>query len=307
LGSKPEVAKLAIPDFQSIMRPLLEHLSDGEARSTPETLEALAVIFGLADHELAELLPSGTQPVFKNRIAWAKSYLKQAGLVRSPSRGVYQITERGLDALKATDRIDMKFLEQYPDYQKFRERSRQSRIAPSPSPNETPEELIEQGYKQIRDDLSLELVDRIKSCSPEFFERLVVELLLAMGYGGSRQDAGAAIGRGGDGGIDGIIKEDRLGLDTIYIQAKRWENTVGRPEIQKFAGALQGRRARKGIFITTSDFSREAREYAAAIETKIILIDGSGLAALMIDFDVGVNTRSSYIVKEIDSDYFTPE
>jgi restriction system protein len=290
------------------MRPLLEHLADGELRTTLHTLAALSKHFQLTDNELAELLPSGTQPVFKNRIAWAKSYLKQAGLVRSPSRGIYQITDRGREALESADRIDMKFLEQYPEYLEFRSRSRPGKPEPPPTPTEeTPEELIEQGYKQIRDDLGAEILGRIKDCPPDFFERLVVELLLAMGYGGSRKDAGAAVGRGGDGGIDGIIKEDRLGLDTIYIQAKRWEGTVGRPEIQKFAGALQGRRARKGIFITTSDFSREAREYAAAIETKIILIDGSDLAALMIDFDVGVSTRSSYVLKELDSDYFTPD
>ncbi len=171
----------------------------------------------------------------------------------------------------------------------------------------TPEDHIALGYQQIREALAADLLRSIKECAPDFFEQLVVDLLLAMGYGGSRQDAGQAVGRGGDGGIDGIIKEDRLGLDAIYIQAKRWEGVVGRPEIQKFAGALQGQRARKGIFLTTSSYTKEAREFAASIDSKIILIDGEALASLMIDYGVGVTDVASYLVKRVDSDYFGQE
>ena len=171
----------------------------------------------------------------------------------------------------------------------------------------TPEESLEGAYRTLRLDLSNDIVERVKSCSPAFFERLVVELLVKMGYGGTLQDAGQAIGKSGDGGIDGIIKEDRLGLDVIYLQAKRWEGTVSRPELQKFAGALQGRRAKKGVFITTSDFTKEAREFAAAIDNKIILIDGDELAEIMIDFSVGVSPVNTYEIKRIDSDYFVEE
>jgi restriction system protein len=291
------------------MRPLLDYLSDGELRGTGETVEAMASSFGLTEAELNELLPSGRQTVFKNRIAWAKSYLKQAALVEAPARGKYRITPRGTQALETGDPVNMKFLERYQEYQDFRNRTRQGNDDSETSSGDerTPEELVELGYNRINDELAAELVGRIKACPPDFFERLVVELLLAMGYGGSRKDAGEAVGRGGDGGIDGIIKEDRLGLDAIYIQAKRWEGTVGRPEIQKFAGALQGRRARRGVFITTSEYSKEARDFAASIDAKIVLLDGGDLANLMIDFNVGVSPKSTYEIKEIDGDYFETE
>ena len=297
---------MTIPNFQSIMRPLLGHLGDGQLHGTAETLAGLGEHFDLSETELDELLPSGVQTVFKNRVAWAKSYLKQAALVEAPIRGKYQITERGREAFATDEIINMKFLERYEEYQAFRKRSRQTQDDSSGAVAEekTPEELVEVGHKRIKQELASELVDRIKACPSEFFEKLVVELLLKMGYGGSRKDAGEAVGRGADGGIDGIIKEDRLGLDTIYIQAKKWENTVGRPEVQKFAGALQGRRARKGIFMTTSEFSREAREYVTNIDTQIVLLDGRDLADLMIDFNLGVSLKSQYDIKEIDGDYF---
>lgn len=297
---------MPIPDFQSAMRPLLEYLSDGQPHDNQETNEALAEVFKLSPEELRELLPSGKQTVFTNRIAWAKSHLKQAGLIESPVRATYQITDLGHAALKQDAKIDMRFLDQYEEYRCFRTGSghKQNNNDKGSVDEKTPQELIEYGYRQIREDLGKELLARIKQAPPDFFERLVVELLLAMGYGGSRKDAGEAVGRGGDGGIDGIIKEDRLGLDAIYIQAKRWENVVGRPEIQKFAGALQGRRARKGIFITTSGFTREAVEFVATIGTKIVLIDGTRLADLMIDANVGVTQESSYEIKKIDTDYF---
>lgn len=300
---------MPIPDFQTLMRPLLQHLSDSSDHSNQETLSVLTAEFRLSPEELIQLLPSGKQSVFTNRIAWAKSHLKQAGLIESPRWGVYRISARGLALLRETrGPINIKVLSQFPEYQKFRT----SKATPNevsdelPSGDEmTPEEHIEYGNKQIRQKLSIEILEQIKRCPPDFFERLVVDLIVAMGYGGSRSDAGRAVGRAGDGGIDGIVKEDRLGLDVIYIQAKRWEGTVGRPEIQKFVGALQGQKARKGIFITTSSFTKEAQEFPSLIETKVILIEGAQLAELLIDHGVGVTKGDVYEIKRIDSDYFS--
>ena len=298
---------MAIPDYQSIMLPLLVHLGDSEIKSTQETIDELAKEFNLNDLEKKELLPSGQQPIFTNRIAWAKTYLKKSGLIESPKRGYYKITKRGLEVIrKKPDKIDNHFLTQFDDFNKFIEsrKTKDIELSKESSTNElssekTPEELIETGYQKIRNDLGLELLSNIKECSPSFFEKLVIDLLIKMGYGGSKSEAGRTIGQTGDGGIDGIIKEDRLGLDIIYIQAKRWENTVGRPEIQKFAGALQGQRAKKGIFITTSDFSKTAKEYVSMIDSKIILIDGEQLSNYMIDFDIGVSKIANYELKKL--------
>jgi restriction system protein len=303
---------LAIPDFQTLMRPLLELSSDGKDHNLREAREALASKFGLTDAELKTLLPSGRQPIFMNRVAWAKTYLQRAGLLDSPQRGHLRISNRGKTALKnAPDRITVGWLEQFPEFVEFRtpNRKKQDALALEASEEEgqTPEEMLEEAHHKLRSELASELLDRVKKCSPEFFERLVVELLLNMGYGGSRKEAGEAIGVSGDEGIDGLINEDRLGLDTIYLQAKRWSGTVGRPEIQKFVGALHGQRAKKGVFITTSGFSSDAIEYVRNIEPKVILIDGEQLAEYMIDFGVGVNSVNSYEVKRIDSDYFTEE
>lgn len=295
---------MAIPDFQSIMRPLLEHLADGSVKSNRQTIDELSSYFSLTDDELEELLPSGQQSVFTNRIAWAKAHLKKAELLESPSRGEYKITPRGLNALSQSEQnINLRYLKQFDEYINGNAVLK-SNDEQKPPDTLTPSEYIEIGYQRLREQLESELLVKIKELSPAFFERLVVELLVAMGYGGSRKDAGQTIGRSGDGGIDGVIKEDRLGLDAIYIQAKRWEGVVGRPEIQKFAGALQGQRARKGIFITTSGFSKEAIEYVSLIENKIVLIDGKVLTGLMVDFGVGVSKVASYEVKRIDSDYF---
>ncbi len=234
-----------------------------------------------------------------------------AGLLESPRRGVFKITPRGLDVLqKNPPSINLKYLFQFPEYVNFRNTKRTKAETDDSENNHlaaTPEETLENAYEKIRQDLAVDLLQRMKSCSPAFFERLVVEVIVKMGYGGTRQDAGKAIGKSGDGGIDGIIKEDKLGLDTIYIQAKRWENTVGRPEIQKFVGALTGQRAKKGLFIITSDFSSEAIEYVSRIDMKIVLIDGETLAQLMMDHDVGVSTIGIFELKKIDSDYFTEE
>ena len=291
------------------MLPFLRLLHDQQEHSLRDAEDLLAGHFELTPAERAELLPSGQQGVFKNRIGWARTYLKKAGLLEAPKRGVFKITARGLDVLARNPaRIDGKYLEQFQEFMAFREASKSdanaavtTEVAPTGT---TPEEAIEIAHQGLRAELGAELLARILGCSPTFFEQLVVELLVKMGYGGSRKDAGERIGQTGDGGIDGIIKEDRLGLDTIFIQAKRWQGSVGRPEIQKFVGALQGQRARKGVFITTSTFTADALDYVSRIDTKVVLIDGKQLSALMIDFDVGVSAAASYVVKRIDSDYF---
>lgn len=304
---------MAIPDYQTCMLPFLRFLGDNSEHSLRDSEESLAKHFDLTDSERVELLQSGQQGIFKNRIGWARTYLKKAGLLEAPRRGVFKITDRGLAALATNpSRIDAKFLEQFPEFIEFREASKVSSeikfnsdlTDTVPVTTATPEEAIELAYQGLREQLAQELLAVVLTCSPTFFEQLVVDLLVKMGYGGSRRDAGERIGQTGDGGIDGIIKEDRLGLDAIFIQAKRWQGSVGRPEIQKFVGALQGQRARKGVFITTSWYTAEAIDYASRIDTKVVLLDGKALSALMIDFDIGVAASASYVVKRIDSDYF---
>jgi restriction system protein len=297
-----------VPDFQSVMLPLLRVVADGKEHSND-----LAIAFKLSDAERDELLPSGRQARFANRVAWAKVYLQGGGLVASVRRGHFQITARGLDVLKSPPpKIDIQFLAQYPEFQDFRSRGDSKEVvvqgqASSEPDEQSPEEALEAAHDKMRAGLASEVLARVKAGSPQFFERLVVELLLKMGYGGSRRDAGKAIGRSGDEGIDGIISEDRLGLDMVYLQAKKWESSVGRPEIQRFVGALHGKRAKKGVFITTSTFSSEAIGYVDHIDPKVVLIDGRRLAELMIDFEVGVATARTYYVRRIDSDYFEEE
>jgi restriction system protein len=265
--------------------------------------------FSLTSEEMNELLPSGQSATFGTRVSWARTYMKKAGLLEATRRAHFRATPRGLEVAKSPpDRIDNQFLEQFPEFVQFRSTRGDNGSVEAgdvTTSTSTPEETLENAYVKLRESLVAELLQTIAECSPAFFERLVIDLLVAMGYGGSRKEAGQAVGRSGDGGIDGIIKEDRLGLDIIYIQAKRWEGTIGRPEIQKFAGALQGQRARKGIFITTSGFSRDAVEYVSHIESKLILINGEQLANFMIDHNVGVSRFAAYEVKRIDSDYFT--
>jgi len=309
---------MPIPDYQSAMLPLLRFAGDGSEHKFRDAVERLAQEFAVTDDERSEMLPSGTAPLFDNRIGWARTYLKQAGLLAAPKRGLFRITERGKALLeKQPLRIDVELLNQFEEFRAFRSRRREATEDATPAEamteehepptSQTPEDQLASAYRRLRSDLELDLLEQMKAVTPAFFERLVIDLLVAMGYGGSRQDAGRAIGRSGDGGIDGIIKEDKLGLDVIYVQAKRWEGTVGRPEIQKFAGALQGHRASKGVFITTSGYSREALDYANLINTKIILIDGQQLAAMMIDHNVGVSTVGMYELKKIDADYFEGE
>lgn len=299
---------MPIPDFQTIMLPLMRYCQDGKEHSISETVDALADELKLSPEDKKALLPSGVQGIFRNRVAWAKSHLKVAGLLESPRRGIYKITQGGLDILASNpSAINLKFLDQFPEHIQLRASKKAKTNDDDSGQPTTPEEALENAHAKLREELAGELLQRLKTCSPSFFERLVVEVIVKMGYGGTRQDAGKAIGSSGDGGIDGTIKEDKLGLDAIYIQAKRWESTVGRPEIQRFVGALTGHRAKKGLFITTSDFTGDAQEYISRIDTKVVLIDGETLAQLMIDNNVGVSTVATYDLKKIDSDYFVED
>ena len=296
------------------MLPLLRFAGEKKGEtSTGEAVEALAKKLKLSDDDLKELLPSGIQSTFVSRVSWASTYMKKAGLLEATRRGFFRITKRGQEILKDPPNvINVKYLKRYPEFREFQQlkgtRSGDKTDGLSSAPEiskVTPYEALENAYMNLRDELAGDLLTRLKKTSPSFFERIVVELLVKMGYGGSRADAGKAIGRSGDGGIDGIIKEDKLGLDVVYIQAKRWDsNSVGRPDVMQFAGALQAQKASKGIFITTSRFTEDARKYVSQIGSKIVLIDGERLTDLMIENDVGVSTVSVYPVKKIDADYF---
>ncbi len=299
---------MPIPEYQRFFLPVLKIAGDGKNHSYGDMYSSIASEFKLTDEDRAELLPSGTARKFENRVAWAITYLSKAKLLDRVSRGIFRISERGGEVLrkKPLD-LDNKFLRQFPEFMEF---SRRARVAVKQEEETeedalgTPYETLEEAYQSLRRTLAQELLDRVRGCSPEFFERLVVDLLVGIGYGGSRKDAGQAVGRSGDGGIDGIIKEDKLGLDAVYIQAKRWEATVGRPTVQEFAGSLEGHRARKGVLITTSKFSQDAKDYVGRIEKKIVLVDGDQLAQLMIDHKIGVTGVANYCVNRVDSDYF---
>jgi restriction system protein len=302
---------MSIPDYETVMLPLVQFASDGKEHTLDEVTEHLAKQFNLTPEEREQRIPSGQSTYIKNRTGWARTYLKKAGLLSSPKRGVIQITDRGREVLsKKPTRIDRALLEQFPEFVEFQTKSSKSQesneIEVISSEKSTPEETIDRSYSELRSQLADELLDQIKSCSSDFFERLVVDVIVGMGYGGSYRDAARATQRSNDGGIDGIIKQDKLGLDTIYVQAKKWDESrpIHRPEIQKFAGALQGVKARKGIFITTSSFSDGAREYSNTIDSRIVLIDGNQLAELMIDHGIGVTPHRSYEIKKLDSDYF---
>lgn len=295
------------------MLPLLKVAADGNEHTHTEAIETLAAQFQLTNEERNELLPSGLQTKLDNRLRWARVDLGKAQLLESSGRGKFKITTRGLDLLKNPPaKIDRKFLRQFPEYQSYIGRNRASNKSSKEGEQEeeikqTPEEILESSYQGLRLKLAEDLLELIKQNSPRFFEKLVVDLLVAMGYGGSRKDAGEAVGRSGDEGIDGIIKEDKLGLDAVYLQAKRWQRTIDRPEVQAFAGALIGKRASKGVFIITSQFSQGAQAYIDTIPQKIVLIDGEQLTQLMIDHGIGVTEVTAYSVKRVDSDYFSEE
>jgi restriction system protein len=298
---------MAVPDYQSFMLPLLNAVSDGKEYSLGEVVDTLAEQFNLSDEDRNELIPSGKKTRLNDRVGWAQTYLRKAGLLERTRRGKFRITERGREVLKSQpDKINVNFLEQFPEFIEFRTLSRQDAKSDveveAVELSQTPEELLGASYQTIKHNLAQELLERTKKCSPSFFERLVVELLVSMGYGGSFEDA-QTVGRSGDGGIDGIIKEDKLGLDVVYVQAKRWEGTVGRPVVQAFSGSLDGQRAKKGVLITTSQFSLEAKDYVSRIDKKIVLIDGEQLAQLMIDHGIGVAELATYTIKKIDLDW----
>jgi restriction system protein len=299
---------MAVPAFNDYLLPVLRHTSDGAEHTIAELVEAIAKHFKLSDADMAEMLPSGTQARHQNRVYWARTYLAKAGLLDATGRGRFKITQRGQDLLATKpNRIDRNTLVQYPEFKAFSQQTGAAQPAAAVTQQEdteTPEERLETTYQSLRSELAERLLAQVKKATPVFFERLVVDVLVAMGYGGSRVDAGRAVGQAGDGGIDGIIKEDRLGLDIVYIQAKRWENAVGSPAVRDFVGSLVGNSANKGVMITTSRFSKDAEEYARKIPQKVVLIHGVQLAELMMDFGVGVTTANTYTVKKLDLDYF---
>ncbi len=308
---------MTIPDYQELMLPLLELVAKRPNLSNQDMVEELCNRFKLTDEEIRRLLPSGTQRVILNRIGWAKTYLKHAGLVSSPRRGTIILTEQGHETLASQPtRIDRKFLHQFDSFREFIRRRSDDQIASATmdyrepldmESHETLEESMGRIYQRYKDTILADLMEKIQSCSFTFFEQLVVDLMLKLGYGGGHKDAGFALGKTGDEGIDGVIKEDRLGLALIYLQAKRWKSsiTVGRPEIQKFAGALLGK-AEKGVFITTSSFSDEARRFAESTShLKIILIDGKYLCELMWERDLGLEDAGGYRFKRLKLDYFS--
>lgn len=307
---------MAIPDYQTLMLPTLQTLSDGNEHLLRDIVQQLSDRYELTEEERRQLLPSGVSTTMGSRVGWAKTYLHKARLLNLTGRGRLQITERGALVLKeAPEKINVSFLRQFPEFVEFQSPKKEGEpekaiqvIEPSSEELLAPDEALDTAFQQLRNDLELELLEKLKSSSPAFFERLVVDVLVKMGYGGSLEDAGKAVGQSHDEGIDGVIKEDRLGFDQIYIQAKKWSDvSVGRPEIQKFVGALQPHRARKGVFITTSTFTKDAEDFVKRIETKVILINGFQLAKLMIDLNVGVSTNRVYEIKKIDSDYFDEE
>jgi restriction system protein len=309
---------MAVPDFQTLMRPILEALEDGQPQSTKSIREYLVGQFALTPEDLIEKIPSGKAKTFQNRVGWALTYLLRAGLLSRPKRSIYQLTDRGNEMLEANpNSIGISDLKQFEEFQAFHTAAKQPGSGPdqaastngSAQPStQTPEEQIESAYNELRATLIADLLDRILEQTPEFFEGLVLDVLQEMGYGGKVGSPVHHLGQTGDEGVDGVIREDELGLDLIYVQAKRWTHTVGRPEIQKFFGALHGKRATKGVFITTSDYSGEAKAYAEGVSPRIVLVDGNELARLMIDYGVGTTTITDrYVLKRVDLDYFASE
>ncbi len=300
---------MSVPDFQTLMLPILKNFKDSKEHHVQEIRDLISKEFNLTDEDINLLLPSGSSKLFHNRVAWSIAHLKMAELIESPKRSFYKITNSGTNILeKNLERIDLNLLKNIPAYAEKKNTWGKNELSDYPEQidkyDKTPDELVEEGFEKIKFEVSNELIRIIKTCTPHFFEKLVLDVLIKLGYGGSNIEQAKLLGKSGDDGVDGLINEDKLGLDVIYVQAKRWEGQVGQPEIQKFAGALQGQRAKKGIFITTSSFTKPALEYVEKIENRIILIDGIKLAELMIDNDVGVSMKKVYAVKKIDTDYF---
>ncbi|GLO68064.1 restriction endonuclease [Oceanobacillus kimchii] len=300
---------MAVPGYQDFMYPFLQILKDGKEHKLQDLYRDLASYFNLNENDIAETLPSGKQTLLNNRVGWARTYLSKAGLIKVVRRAVFTITDEGMKVLSdpGVDRIDRKFLTRYSSFNEFINKANQDTNDDiNNTEQKTPLELIDENYNILKKELQDGLLEKILECSPAFFERLIVHLIVAMGYGGSVKDAGAAIGKSGDEGIDGIIKEDFLGLEMIYLQAKRWkkESTVGRPDIQSFVGSLVGKQASKGIFITTAKFSKNAYDYADSIDKRVILIDGQQLTDLMFKYDVGTTNEEVFVTKRLDIDFF---
>lgn len=306
---------MPVPDYQTLMLPVLKAAAAGEVR-VPDLIDPIADAFDLTAEERDALLPSGGKTRLANRIGWAKTYLAKAGLVESKRRGYFSATERGREILaEHPSQIDIALLSRFQEFEQFRRSSREeqsngrdvSRVVEAS--NQTPDELLMATHQAIQDSLCADLLDRLIKAPPSFFESTIVTLLLNMGYGGSREEAGRAIGRSGDGGLDGVIDQDPLGLDRVYVQAKRYQATsaIGEPEIRGFAGSLQGVKATKGVFVTTSYFTPQAKAFAEKIERRIVLIDGELLAQLMIKHDVGVRIQETLHIKKIDEDFFTSD
>lgn len=304
---------MTIPDFQTLMRPLLQEYATGDERRIADVRAVLATDFALTEEELAQRIPSGLAKVFDNRVGWAVTYLYRVGLLARPRRSVYAITGRGREVLAANpERVDLGVLGQFPELAQLRKpvgaREKRGEVVDVATTvvieAGTPEERLGVAYEELRSALIAEVRDRISAVSPTAFEDLVLDVLHAMNYGDGTEDSRRRLGGKGDAGIDGVIREDRLGLDVVYVQAKRWEATVGRPVVQGFVGALQGARASKGILFSASSFSAEAHEYAGSVAPRVVLVDGERLAALMIDHNVGVIDGESYAVKRVDSTYF---
>jgi restriction system protein len=296
------------PGFQEYFLPVLAFLGDGKGHFRKEIFERMAQKFGLNEEQKLAKVPSGSEPTYQNRIGWVLTYLKNARLISSPSRSFFKISRRGLGVLASNPKeLNTNFLKRYDSFNKFQTSHGSKAIGETiGKESATPTEIVEEAYKEISDSVCSELLSRIRDNSSEFFENLVVDLVVSMGYGGNITDAGKAVGKTGDGGVDGVVKQDRLGLGKIYIQAKNWkpESTIGRPEVQGFVGALQEKKAKRGIFITTASFSKGAKEYIEKIQDPIILIDGEELVRLMFEYNIGVTTVKMYQVKRIDGDYF---
>jgi restriction system protein len=300
-----------VPDYQSLMLPVLLAAAAGERR-IGAVVQRLGEELGLSEAARAALLASGRQTIFANRVHWAKTYLAKAGLVEATKRGHFRLTQRGVDVLAASpERIDNRFLSRFEEFRQFSDRSAQptdDEVVPEPADaaEQTPDEIMRAAHRRIEAALAEELLDRVRAAPPDFFERLIVNLLLAMGYGGSAADAGRALGRSGDDGVDGVIDQDALGLDRVYIQAKRYaaSNSVGPGAIRDFFGSLDRHKAAKGLFVTTSGFTSSARETADYLSKRIVLIDGEQLTRLMIRHNVGCRIEEVLHVKKVDEDFF---
>lgn len=305
---------MPVPHFQALMLPVLDAAKDGEI-SISKVRDRIAEQLGLTENDIAEMLPSGRQTYFVNRVSWARHFIEKALLVETTKRGVFRITERGRELLKENpSKINMDFLKRYPEYVAWRKAGQASEAETDTSDAQdenvaTPEENIEISYQASIASVRADVQESLKNCSWQFFERLIVDLLLAMGYGGGRAEMGEAFTKGSDGGIDGVIKEDALGLDAIYIQAKKWDPKgsfkAGRPDLQKFVGSLDGNGATKGLFVCLSGFTNDAKDYIRTSSKRIILVDGEELANLMIRHNVGVRVRDVYELKGLDEDYFS--